>query len=88
MAQGKTARTVRKHETDTGKDRLTDAIVRRLSPPKRGNKVYYDSEVKGFGCRVTAAGARSFVLNYRTSRRLRELQSRLAQRDFGARPSD
>jgi hypothetical protein len=45
---------------------LTDAIVKRLPAPAKGNKVYYDSDLPGFGCRVTAADARSFVFNYRT----------------------
>src|SRR5262245_9290487 len=45
--------------------KLTDAIVRRLAAPKAGNRIYYDETVKGFGCRVTAAGARAFVVNYR-----------------------
>jgi integrase len=40
-------------------------MVRRLPAPERGNKVSYDDAVKGFGCRVTAAGARAFILNYR-----------------------
>ena len=43
---------------------LTDATIRRLPTPAKGNKVHYDDEVPGFGCRVTAAGARSFILNY------------------------
>jgi integrase len=47
-------------------DKLSDAFVKALLAPATGNKVYYDSAVKGFGCRVTAAGARAFVLNYRT----------------------
>ena len=34
--------------------------------PKKGNRVTYDNEVTGFGARVTAGGARSFILNYRT----------------------
>lgn len=46
--------------------KLTDPVVKNLPCPTGGNRVEYDSEVKGFGCRVTAAGARSFVLNYRT----------------------
>lgn len=46
--------------------KLTDTLVKALPPPGKGNKITYDSEVKGFGVRVTAAGARSFVLNYRT----------------------
>jgi integrase len=45
--------------------RLTDLVVRRLPAPIRGNKVTYDTDVKGFGCRVTAAGTRAFILNYR-----------------------
>jgi integrase len=45
---------------------LTDAAVRRLPLPAKGNRVTYDDDVPGFGCRVTAGGARSFVLNYVT----------------------
>jgi integrase len=44
--------------------RLTDAICRKLAPPAKGNQIYYDGH--GFGLRVTAAGARSFILSYRT----------------------
>jgi integrase len=46
--------------------RLTDASVKRLRAPRAGNKITYDDDVAGFGIRVTAAGARSFVFNYRT----------------------
>ena len=45
---------------------LTDAAVKRLPAPAQGNRITYDVDVPGFGCRVTAAGARSFVLNYVT----------------------
>jgi integrase len=45
---------------------LTDAAIRRLPTPAKGNKVYYDTSVKGFGVRVTASGAHSFVVNYVT----------------------
>ena len=44
--------------------RLTDAIVKRLPAPAKGNRIYYDSEVTGLGCRVTAAEHRAFVLTY------------------------
>jgi integrase len=47
--------------------KLTDSGIKKLPAPHTGNKVHYDSEVAGFGCRVTAAGAKSFVLNYRTT---------------------
>lgn len=46
--------------------KLTDTIIKALPLPPKGNRITYDSEVKGFGVRVTAAGARSFILNYRT----------------------
>jgi integrase len=45
--------------------RLADKIIRTLAAPDKGNRIAYDTEVKGFGVRVTAAGAKSFVLNYR-----------------------
>jgi hypothetical protein len=44
---------------------LTDTVVRRLPTPEKGNKITYDG-VGGFGVRVTAGGARSFILNYVT----------------------
>jgi integrase len=47
-------------------EHLTDARVKRLPAPKSANKIYYDDTGFGFGCRVTANGARSFVLNYWT----------------------
>tara|TARA_B100000614_G_scaffold222111_1_gene209708 strand:+ start:8560 stop:9777 length:1218 start_codon:yes stop_codon:yes gene_type:complete len=40
--------------------------VKTLPGPDKGNRITYDSEIKGFGVRVTAGGARAFVLNYRT----------------------
>jgi integrase len=45
---------------------LTDAVVRRLPVPAKGNKVSYDAAIAGFGVRVTANGSRSYILNYRT----------------------
>ena len=46
--------------------RLTDSYVKKAPAPPANNWVIYDTEVAGFGLRVTAAGARSFILNYRT----------------------
>jgi hypothetical protein len=45
--------------------RLTNAVVRGLPAPERGSRITYDSDVAGFGLRVTANGARAFVLTYR-----------------------
>jgi integrase len=49
---------------------LTDAIVRRLPTPKSGKRITLDDtpkdNIRGFGVRITAAGARSYVLRYTT----------------------
>jgi hypothetical protein len=51
---------------------LTDAVIKRLPLPAKGNKITYDDDVPGLGCRVTANGARAFILNYITRERGRE----------------
>src|SRR5262245_46291769 len=66
----------RGHSADTRKllimaERLSDGLIKKLPTPATGNKLHYDAEVKGFACRVTAAGQRSFVLNYRAAGRER-----------------
>jgi Arm DNA-binding domain/Phage integrase, N-terminal SAM-like domain len=50
-------------------EKITDKLVAKLRPPASGNEITYDSEVGGFGVRVTAAGFKSFILNYRTRSR-------------------
>ncbi|HVB15524.1 MAG TPA: Arm DNA-binding domain-containing protein, partial [Stellaceae bacterium] len=47
--------------------KLSESIAKAEAPPVDGKpyRIVYDSEVRGFGLRVTKAGARSFVLNYR-----------------------
>lgn len=44
--------------------RLTDKVVDALPAPATGAVITYDKDIPGFGIRVTAKGARSFVLNY------------------------
>lgn len=44
--------------------KLTDPLVRQLKPGA-STFIAWDTEVKGFGCRVTAS-AKAWVLNYRT----------------------
>jgi Arm DNA-binding domain len=46
-------------------ERLTDRLVKTLPVPASGSKITYDTEVKGFAARVTAAGARAFIVRYR-----------------------
>jgi integrase len=45
-------------------DKFADAAT--CPPGKRDYHIEWDTEVKGFGLRVTKAGAKSFILNYRT----------------------
>src|SRR3981081_1587375 len=52
---------------------LTDRSIRALPDPPAGAVITYDSDVPGFGIRVTAKGVRSFVLNYVVSGRERRL---------------
>ena len=47
-------------------NRLTDAEIKRLPVPATGKIITWDAQVTGLGVRVTAAGHRSFVLDYRT----------------------
>jgi integrase len=44
---------------------LEAAVIKGLTPPASGNQVHWDDEVAGFGCRVTAAGTKAYVFNYR-----------------------
>src|SRR3977135_3481484 len=52
---------------------LSEETIKRLSAPAKGNSITYFAGAtiqgakapRGFGVRVTAAGARAFVLNYR-----------------------
>jgi hypothetical protein len=52
---------------------ITDDVVRQLVPMARGNTIIWDddapgmpdSKVVGFGARITAKGAKAFVLDYR-----------------------
>ena len=47
--------------------KLTDRLIAKLTPPASGSAIVWDDEVRGLGLRTTAAGVRSFVLNYRTA---------------------
>ena len=43
----------RQRKRQRQQQRLTDALIKRLPVPAEGNKVTYDSDVPGFGARVT-----------------------------------
>ncbi|MDR3752852.1 MAG: site-specific integrase [Terracidiphilus sp.] len=46
------------------KIRITQTFATRVKSPAAGNRIHYDSEIAGFGLRVTEKGAKSFILNY------------------------
>ena len=60
------------HERCHGEN-LSEETIKRLPVPARGNRITYFAGAtiqgakapRGFGVRVTAAGARAFILNYR-----------------------
>ncbi len=52
-------------------EKITQRIIKNLSTSEGGNRIVWDSELKGFGVRRTPAGAVSFILNYRSHGRQR-----------------
>lgn len=57
--------------------KFDDKFVRGLAAPATGNRIVYEhgakEPVRGFGVRVTASGAKSFVLNYTVAGRERRM---------------
>jgi integrase len=46
------------------KKRIVEATIRALKPPAQDSLIVRDLEIPGFGCRVTANGVVSFLLEY------------------------
>jgi integrase len=46
-------------------EKLSDKLARSAEAPPAGYRIINDEAVKGFGLRVTAAGAKAFILGYR-----------------------
>ncbi|MEQ9489515.1 MAG: site-specific integrase [Alphaproteobacteria bacterium] len=51
--------------------KITDSFVKSLDPPASGSRIIYDSDIRGFGVRVTARSVKAFVYNYRIKGRER-----------------
>lgn len=49
----------------TEREPLSDTFIKRLPLPEKGNRIYWDSTLPGFGIRITAGGSRSYVFDYR-----------------------
>ena len=57
--------------------KLTDAVVKKLSPPssdKKGCAFYWDSTLKGFGLTVTKSGTKTFIVQGRINGRERRMK--------------
>jgi hypothetical protein len=52
---------------------LDKSVVEALTVPAKGNKIIYDTKLKGFEVRATSGGAMAFILNYRAHGRERRL---------------
>jgi hypothetical protein len=50
--------------------KLTDTAIRTLLVKEKGQKTYWDDTLKGFGCRVSQGGTKSFVVQHGSDRRL------------------
>lgn len=59
--------------TQIDSTRINDKLVRGLVAPEKGNRITYDGHLSGFGVRITAAGRKSFILNYRFKGRERRM---------------
>lgn len=51
--------------------RIIEKSIKKMDAPEKGHRIDWDSEIQGFGVRVTAAGVTSFILDYRISGRQR-----------------
>ena len=53
--------------------KITKSYVDRLSTPTTGQAFVRDPELKGFGVRITASGAKSFILEKRIDGKVKRL---------------
>lgn len=53
--------------------RLTKTSLLKLLPPESGQRFIRDSELRGFGVRITASGRKSFILEKRIDGRVRRM---------------
>jgi integrase len=59
-----------------GKDngRISEDFIRKLDPPARGQRIYWDDKIPGFGVRINSGGAIAFVLNYTMNKKRRRFR--------------
>ena len=52
--------------SNTKSDRLTEAFIRDAKP-EAATRIYWDHSVKGLGVRITPAGSKAYIIQYRTA---------------------
>jgi integrase len=58
-------------KAENNRQKITQRLVKELANTEGENRIVWDAELKGFGVRVTANGAISYFLNYRSHGRQR-----------------
>jgi hypothetical protein len=53
--------------------KLTKSVVEKLPVPDTGYEIHRDSELKGFGVRITSGGVRTYVVEKRIGRKVRRV---------------
>ncbi|MCZ6643234.1 MAG: Arm DNA-binding domain-containing protein [Gammaproteobacteria bacterium] len=53
--------------------KLTKTSVAQLEAPETGQRFVRDTDLKGFGVRITSSGRKSFILEKRINRRVRRI---------------
>jgi len=54
--------------------KLTKSVIEKLPVPAAGQAIYRDSELKGFGLRVTSGGARTYIVEKRIGGKVRRVK--------------
>jgi integrase len=54
--------------------KLTKSVVEKLPVPAAGQEIYRDSELRGFGLRVTSGGARTYIVEKRIGGKVRRVK--------------
>ncbi|WP_376695370.1 tyrosine-type recombinase/integrase [Wenzhouxiangella sp. EGI_FJ10305] len=59
--------------TKTAPIRINSTAIKKITPPDSGYRLYWDSDLRGFGLRVTAAGAMSYIAEARVNGKTRRV---------------
>jgi integrase len=54
--------------------KLTKSVVEKLPVPEAGQEIYRDSELKGFGLRITRGGTRAYIVERRIDQKVRRVK--------------